>query len=281
LSNLTVRIIAAVVGIPLILLMTSTGGVYFFCLVAVISAIALNEYYGLAHAKGIRPQRVAGLLFGFVVSAVFFGETRMVLSDQVASMGAFFFTAFLVFVPLMLIFELFRNNGSGMNNLAVTVSGVCYISLGLGSLVGLREMYSLEDSRGAHIVVALFVSIWVCDSAAYFVGRSFGRHKLFERVSPNKTWEGAIAGFVGALVAFCLVLSVEPTFLSLTNAAACGAIAGVFGQLGDMVESLLKRDAGMKDSSSLIPGHGGMLDRFDSVILASPAVFIYLTFFAA
>jgi phosphatidate cytidylyltransferase len=131
---------------------------------------------------------------------------------------------------------------------------------------------------GGWTVLAIFISIWVCDSAAYFAGRAFGRHTLFERVSPKKTWEGAIAGFVGAIAAFVLMKELALPYLTFGQSLVCGVIVGVFGQLGDLVESLLKRDAGVKDSSSLIPGHGGVLDRFDSIMFVSPLLFLYLDF---
>ncbi|MBK7257385.1 MAG: phosphatidate cytidylyltransferase [Ignavibacteriae bacterium] len=131
---------------------------------------------------------------------------------------------------------------------------------------------------GAWTVLTIFAAIWVCDSAAYFAGRAFGKHKLFERVSPKKTWEGAIAGFLGAIAAFLIMQALVLPYLTVTQALVCGMIVGIFGQLGDLVESLLKRDAGVKDSSSLIPGHGGVLDRFDSILFVSPLLFLYLDF---
>jgi phosphatidate cytidylyltransferase len=199
------------------------------------------------------------------------------------------------------LIELFRNKPGPLRNASVTVFGACYVGLFLGSLVGVRELFipgdfpvaaffgvygpSVPDDItatlhrwGGNTVIALFVSIWVCDSAAYFAGRAFGRHKLFERVSPNKTWEGWFAGLVFAIGTFLVAREVALPYLTFTGALVCGAIVGIVGQLGDLVESLLKRDAGIKDSSSLIPGHGGVLDRFDSVMMVSPLVFLYLDF---
>lgn len=310
-NNLTIRILVALVGIPLVLLLTFAGGIYFFGFIALISALALYEYYSLAKAKGVSPQMFLGLMFGFCVNLTFLYDklrypvvgwlTGYRLNVPIPSMAQLFLIEFLLFVPLILLMELFRNKSSATSNTAVTITGVCYVSLCLGSLVGLRELFvpsdfpfytyfNLEDAAipqdlvdqvyrwGAFTVVSVFASIWVCDSAAYFAGKNFGKHKLFERVSPNKTWEGAVAGFIGAVGAFVLARSLALPYMSLSAALICGCIVGVFGQLGDMVESLLKRDAGMKDSSSLIPGHGGVLDRFDSLIFVSPLIFFYLNF---
>lgn len=308
-SNLTVRILIALVGIPLVLLLTWIGGIYFFGFIALISALALHEYYSLAKKKGVRPQILLGLVFGFCVNLTFLQDNLhhmflgwfagYGLSAPFPSMAQLFLVECLLFVPLILLAELFRNKGSAISNTSATLAGVAYVSLCLGSLVGLRELFVPNDFPfhayfnfvgaaipqdivdqvyrwGALTVVSVLASIWMCDSAAYFAGKALGKHKLFERVSPNKTWEGAIAGFIGAVGAFALAQSLALPYMSLTTALICGCIVGVFGQLGDMVESLLKRDAGVKDSSSLIPGHGGVLDRFDSLIFVSPLIFFYL-----
>ena len=183
----------------------------------------------------------------------------------------------------------------------MTVLGVCYVSLFLGSLIGLRELFvpgdfpvtryfdvigvnippavgATIDRWGGMTVATVFASIWLCDSAAYFAGLGFGKHKLMERVSPNKTWEGAIAGFVIAVASFMVAKVMLLEYMTMSSAVICGCIVGVFGQIGDMVESLIKRDVGVKDSSTLIPGHGGMLDRFDSLIFVSPLIYLYLDF---
>jgi phosphatidate cytidylyltransferase len=183
----------------------------------------------------------------------------------------------------------------------VTVFGALYVSFFFGTLVGIRELFIPEDfpvylhfpvtgvdtppaivetiyGWGGYTVIVIFAAIWACDSAAYFAGVGFGRHKLFERVSPKKTWEGAIAGCVAAVVAFLAGKFLALPYLTAGQAVLCGGLVGVFGQLGDLVESLLKRDAGVKDSSSLIPGHGGVLDRFDSLMYVSPILYFYLDF---
>lgn len=311
-NNLTQRVLVAVVAIPLILLLSLAGGFYFFFFVVTASTWALMEFYGLAAAKGARPQRAAGVAFGLLLTAAFFNrrivgvvapalETRGWLMPLPDPTHTFLIVVVLGVVAVVLL-ELPRHGGSALLNVSTTLAGVFYVSLGFGTLVGLREVfvplefpvYRLVAPAGTDLttegvatlyrwggwtVVALFGSIWVCDSLAYFAGRAFGRHKLFERVSPKKTWEGSVAGFAGAVGAFILfrwLFGLE--YLGVADAAVCGAIVGLFGQLGDLAESLMKRDAAVKDSSATIPGHGGMLDRFDSLLVAAPLVFLYIDF---
>jgi phosphatidate cytidylyltransferase len=152
--------------------------------------------------------------------------------------------------------------------------GIFYVSLFFGTLIGLRELFVPFDFT----IITIFATIWICDTAAYFGGKFLGKHKLFERVSPNKTWEGAIAGFLFAIAAAVVAKYTLLDYFTMQDAIVLGVIVGIFGQLGDLVESLLKRDAGIKDSSSLIPGHGGVLDRFDSLLFVSPLVYLYLDF---
>lgn len=310
-SNLATRVLVAIVGIPLILLLVLAGGFYFFGFIALVSALALHEFYKLARAKGIRPQIWLGLLCGLLVNAVFMhGRIQHALLGTLErsgialpwpSMEQALLIIFLLFIPLFLIVELFRNNGSAIANVTATVFGVSYVSLFLGSLIGVRELFvpadfpvyahfrifspavpddvvATIDRWGGYTVLSLFASIWLCDSAAYFAGRAFGRHRLFERVSPHKTWEGAIAGLIFAVAGFVAAKMLALPYLTYGSAVVCGLIVGVFGQIGDLAESLLKRDAGVKDSSTIIPGHGGVLDRFDSLMFVSPLIFFYLDF---
>ena len=310
-SNLSSRILVALIAIPLILLASSAGGFYFFSFIAVISGLSLVEFYSLAKAKGASPQVTMGLVFGLCLQSVFlYHRLQYLFLEELAkhdlhvpmpTQAQMFMILFLLFVPLILLVELFRNKGSALLNIGSTLSGVCYVSLFLGAFVGLRELFipgdfpvyryfdvpglsvpvqTVEtiDRWGGWTIMVVLASIWVCDSAAFFVGKALGRHKLFVRVSPNKTWEGAVAGFFGATAVFLLARYFLLQYLTLSQTLVCAVIVGVFGQLGDMVESLMKRDAGVKDSSSIIPGHGGVFDRFDSLIFVAPLLFFYLDF---
>lgn len=291
-TNLTQRILVALVAIPLFVFASVRGGVLFFALVALIATLGLFEFYKLAEKKSASPQILIGMFFALSVLSTFAANIFSVFTLSAAELLTM---VFVVFVPAIFLAELFRKREQPLLNIATTVGGVCYVSLFLGSLVGIRELFvpttpffqSIKGSPdsaaliynwGGLTILTLFVAMWMCDSLAYFAGRMFGKHKLFERVSPNKTWEGAAAGYVGAVATFVVAQQYFLPYMTLKTALVCGSIVGIFGQLGDLVESLLKRDAGVKDSSALIPGHGGALDRFDSLIFVSPLMYLFLKF---
>ena len=138
------------------------------------------------------------------------------------------------------------------------------------------------DGQGGHLggyaVLTVFIGVWSCDTLAYFIGSAIGKHKIFPRVSPNKSWEGSLSGLVGAVIAMMLIIRANwLPGLDMWDAIALGLITGVAGQVGDFAESLVKRDVGVKDSSNLLPGHGGAWDRLDSVLFAAPLSYLYLT----
>ena len=175
---------------------------------------------------------------------------------------------------------------------------VLVISLCFGTLIFLRELFpygfpvykffatgyanDLQLAQinrwGGYTVIAIFASIWMCDTAAYFGGSSFGKHLLFERVSPKKTWEGAVFGFIFSVLTMITAKILLLGYLAFQHALVLGVLIGIFGQVGDLIESRLKRDVGVKDSSTLIPGHGGLYDRFDSLVYISPIVYLYIDF---
>ncbi len=303
-SNHLKRLLVALIAIPLIIYVTTKGGLVFFLFVTLISSFALLEFYRLAQAKGARPLKFLGLIAGFFILLAFFNNSLFELFGNVfgsapKSESQFLLIVLLIALPAISLFELFRNNGSAFNNLSATFMGVAYVSLFFGTLVGVREVFTplhvpvmrlmpLEFMSGelnerlyllgGYTVVSIYAMIWVCDSAAYYFGRAIGKHKLFPRVSPNKSWEGAVAGFIFAVVTSVAAKFLVLEYLQIHEAIILGVIVGLFGQLGDLFESLLKRDAGVKDSSNIIPGHGGILDRFDSLLFVSPIVYLYLDF---
>lgn len=310
-SNSASRVLVAIAGIPLIIGASLMGGVAFFLIVALIAVFSLIEFYRLTEAKGARPQRIIGILAAVAFSLSFFYPKLQLfclslfeavgVSPPFPTQTQLFLMIILVTLAVVTLVELFRNNGSAILNIGATLFGIFYIGVSLGTFIGLREVFtpldfpmlryfaaesSFSDPAtvtevyrwGGYTVIALFACIWICDTAAYYVGLSLGKHKLFPRVSPKKSWEGAIAGFIAAIGVAVASKYLALDYLTVESAIVIGVIVGVFGQLGDLVESLLKRDAGIKDSSSLIPGHGGVFDRFDSLIFVSPLVYLYIDY---
>lgn len=268
-NNLSTRVLVTLVGVPLIVLVSILGKIPFLIFVLAIGLISYYEYSKMLRNRHSYANKLVGYLS---VGVIIINEYKSFIDYHIF---------FLIVVALLLLSELFRNKESATHNLGSTLLGIFYIGFFSAAIVDLREFYSesvFTYSQGGYLIISIFISIWICDSAAYFVGSAYGLHKLMPRVSPKKSWEGAFAGFVFAVIAMIAARELFLEFMNLRDAIAIGLIVGAFGQIGDLVESLIKRDNHVKDSSSIIPGHGGILDRFDSLLFAAPIVYLYLTF---
>lgn len=264
------RILVSIIGVPVILGSIYLGGIYFFIVIAVISLLSQLEFYNLAQHKNLQINKKLGLLAGFAVLYLYY-----------ASKEEFFLPTLLLIFMLFLIIEIFSGRESPLLNSSIILSGIIYPTALIGTLYPLRQTDSLIGVDGLNLIIALLAGVWLCDTAAYYIGKSVGKHKLFERVSPNKTWEGSAAGFAASLtVIFALKYNgfLGSSFTTV-DAIMLSLFSGVGGQLGDLFESLIKRDAGMKDSGFLLPGHGGFLDRFDALVFAAPMTYIYFIYF--
>ena len=269
LSNGITRLLVALLGIPLILAACYFGKIYFLIFALGIALLSFYEFSLFVKNKGM----ILNTWLGYAAIILLVSNRYIPFFDN--------FNFLILFVVVISLFELFRNKGSAIYNLSGTLFGVMYLGLFASSLVGIREFYpALGDLyyRGGYVIISVFTSIWVCDSAAYYGGTAFGKHKLFPRVSPNKSWEGAIFGFVFSILAMITARFIILDFLSWESTVILGVIIGIIGQLGDLIESLFKRDAAVKDSSNIIPGHGGIFDRFDSLLYTAPVIFLYLMY---
>ena len=231
-----------------------------------IALLANYEFYGLVKKANASPQLVTGLiavvlLFGAVASHIYCGKTVL-------------FQLLILLTFLSFIIELYRKKENPFANIAYTLLGVIYVALPFALLIYLALQNGVEQFR-PDIVMGLFIMIWINDTGAYLVGVNFGKNRLFERISPKKSWEGSIGGGIATLLAAwaCSYFSQE---LNLVLWLSVGLIIAVVGGLGDLVESLFKRSINVKDSGSILPGHGGLLDRFDAILIVAPMVFVFL-----
>jgi phosphatidate cytidylyltransferase len=271
-KSFAIRTLVAVIFGPLVILTALWGSWYWFGFILLVALLSVYEFFDLAEKKAARGQLEWGLAttVALMVSFFFFYEI-------------YFFSIMLISVIVMFFIEMYRRNGSPTLNLPVTFFGVMFYSAGLGSFILIRELprrYGLDYAPAGKWLVLLIVAIWVCDTAAYIFGSYFGKHKLIERISPKKSIEGTVAGFIFAVISAYICHITFINELRLQDSLVIGAIAGSIGQYGDLFESMLKRDAGVKDSSHLIPEHGGILDRFDSLTISAPVVYLYLTHLA-
>lgn len=272
LSNFATRMFINLLGIPAIILLTRAGGLpymVFFGLVAVLGQI---EFYSLIRQKGFQPWISVGVISGIIWILITY------LSQDLL------YPLLLLILLIMLLIILFHSTVNAIVNPAVTFLGFLYLPFLMSVLIMLREMpekYGGDYLDGYLIVILIFSSIWVCDALAFVFGKWLGkRNKIAPKISPGKSWAGCIAGLFGAWLTVIIFyyLDWKPEYLELRDLLIIGAITGIIGQAGDFVESAFKRDVGVKDSSSLLLGHGGVLDRFDSLLIAPGFVYLYLLF---
>jgi phosphatidate cytidylyltransferase len=291
--NLLKRVLTAVVLIPLVLLLVLRAPIPVVAMAAALVAlVAVEELLRLSEAYSIRPFRWPTYLF--VGLPFLFLALRPAHQPLVATAIFLYTTGFAAtLAPFVFLTAGMRRVDlrSGFPAAAVSVFAFAYIALPLGFVVEIREQWA-----GAFLLLYLLLLVWVGDISAYFMGQFLGRHKMSARISPNKTWEGALASLVASLAAGVLLwnyaLSISSALLNahlmeardgyfalekppLGPTLLLSAAVNIAAQLGDLVESLIKRGAGMKDSGAILPGHGGMLDRIDALLFAAPVVWYY------
>ena len=258
----------AVFGITLLACILYSN-ISFGALFALVTCLAVNEFCNLVHdykkTTFSTPVAVIGGLYLFLA---FF------MLDKVTE-------PFMLFVPYLLVVayafvrELYKKAGSPLDNFAYFALSQLYAALPF-ALLNILSTFGPE-AYNYIMPLSIFIFLWCSDSGAYFVGSAIGRHKLFERISPKKSWEGSIGGGVLALVA-AYILSIYYPMLGTLEWLGMAAVVVVTGTWGDLIESCMKREMGIKDSGNFLPGHGGLLDRFDSTLLAVPCVIVYLAF---
>ncbi|MBN1112402.1 MAG: phosphatidate cytidylyltransferase [Bacteroidales bacterium] len=263
-NNLIQRTLTGIIFVAVLMGSIISGSAPFAGVFSLIVIFTTREFYLLMKQKDYEPQ----VLGGVVASVVLFLSTYQVLSghSHKVLLSVNILSIFSIF-----IFELFRNKKQPLKNILVTIGGVIYVGLpfALLNLIAFLPIDSVIGNYNKYILLGFFIILWANDTGAYVVGSLIGKNRLFERISPKKSWEGSIGGAffaVGFAVLMYYFTGLETAIFWVIFALSIV----VFGTLGDLVESLLKRDLGVKDSGSILPGHGGFLDRFDAVLMAAP-----------
>lgn len=252
-----------IVMLASVLLGEYTFGIFYLLL----SALALREFYGLVKQSGIQPNLFTGILNGIFVYVIF---ALISYKDE----PVFHKLAFLLTLTLGAVFmqELYKKSETPFTNIAYTIMGVIYTVL---PFTFFHALAYVGGSFNFHIPLAFLIMLWANDTGAYLSGYFFGKTKLFERHSPKKTWEGFFGGvLISGAAAY--VISIYYPELPWNRWVTAAILIGCFGTLGDLVESMFKRSINVKDSGGILPGHGGLLDRFDGLLLSAPIVYAYL-----
>jgi phosphatidate cytidylyltransferase len=239
---------------------------------AVFLVLTLYEFYKISENIGYEPSIKIGLICSFLLFAIFFLAASHVIPYR------FIFLS--IMIPLFtLLPDLFDKRKNGFKNSMITIAGIIYIALpySLLSFIIYPGIYANSEFY-PWVLIGIFLIIWMYDSMAYVFGSLLGKHKICERISPKKSWEGLIGGAVFAVI-MAIVNSLFFHELSLIDWIVIAILIVAFGTSGDFFESKLKREAGVKDSGNILPGHGGMLDRFDTVLFAVPVIFVWITLF--
>jgi phosphatidate cytidylyltransferase len=265
------RIIASAIFIPCLIIIARRGGYYYLALINIMILIGLWEFYKMMEAKGLKPYKAMGIVSGLALSWYVFFQQGIYANLFLS----------VIFIGIMVLELARKEKGLAVYHISVTVFGVFYIGW-LGShLILLRELphiKGLDYSLGFSFVIVTFALTWCYDTGAYFVGSWLGKRKLFPSISPGKTLEGAIGGVLCSLVGILVARETIAPYLTIVQAVGLAIGASVVGQLGDLSESMIKRDVKIKDSSRTIPGHGGVLDRFDSLLFTAPLIYYVLKY---
>ena len=271
-SNLLKRLITGVLLVILITFAISNGAHSFIALILAINLLALLEFYNLFSPGGMGYRKFygIGLSFGLLLTTFLVltgSRTQLLLLNIPLAYAAF-------------IDELYRRDAEPFQQLAYNFLGVIWITLPLCLLIAIAFIKNIPGEYHGKLILSYFCLLWVHDSFAYISGKLLGKHSLFKSLSPGKTWEGSAGGALSCLI-LAFVISPYLPQLPLTCLLGIATLVILFGTYGDLVKSLLKRSFNIKDSGTLLPGHGGILDRFDSLLGSAPFVYTYLILYTS
>jgi phosphatidate cytidylyltransferase len=270
-NNLATRSLTAVFFVIAMVGSALMGQTVFSGLLFIITVYSLNEFISLVTDKKYQPALWPTLIAGGITYSTLAAFAMRLMPAE----GLF---AVIPFIFAIFIAELWRNKSNPFINIALSLTAIIYIAVPFGLMMYFFNPDILSGPYHYGVVLGFLVILWLNDTGAYFVGTFMGKHKLFERISPGKTWEGSVGGAMFALLT-AWGLSFIFRQLNVSQWMILSVIVVISGTLGDLVESMLKRSLGIKDSGTILPGHGGLLDRFDAVLLSVPFVFVYLVLF--
>lgn len=275
-KNLMVRTLSGLVLVAVFVGAVLGSQWSFGALLLLILVGGQTEFYKLARETGLSPQRWMGLAVGvllFVLNFIVFRQFSRSVTDEAGGAVLYLLLYIGLLLPTLFVCELFRRSATPLANLGATLLGVLYVAVPLSLLLYVPVLAGDGVWRPETVLCYIFI-IWANDVFAYLVGMTFGRHRLCERLSPKKSWEGFFGGLAGAVATgLAAAYALDANYWVWGGLALVASLSGV---AGDLVESMFKREAGVKDSGQVIPGHGGVLDRFDALLLSAPYVFLYL-----
>lgn len=272
-KNFITRALTGIVFVAILVSAIYFHSYYFLGVFSLITGLTLWELYGLVLPEASPFNRFMGAIGGAYLFAATFGYTEK-------GMGAWIFLPYLLILIYLMVVALYEKGKNPLTHWSMLLFGQAYCAGSFSLLNGLAYKSELIEGLAPMpiFILALFVLIWLNDTGAYLIGSMLGKHRLFARISPKKSWEGFFGGLAVAVLGSQLLAAFDPLY-SHQQWMGLAIVVVAFGTWGDLIESLLKRTIGVKDSGNLLPGHGGMLDRFDSLLLAAPASYIYIELF--
>jgi len=270
LKNLITRALTGIIYVATIVSAIYIHPYTFLVLFATVVGLNIWEFYELEKESKVRHKLIAilGGMYLFTASFLYAGGFA----------SAHIFYPYLLFLLALLIISLYRTTPNPAENCAIAFFAQFYCA-GLLSILNFIVFDPATKQYFHAFVLLIFIFVWINDTFAYLTGITFGKHPLFQRISPKKSWEGFLGGFMFVVLSSLAIAYYFPEIINWRHSLTLGILTVIFSTYGDLVESLLKRTRGVKDSGTFLPGHGGFLDRFDSIILTAPAVFIYMELF--
>ena len=277
------RTLVNIIGVPLILGSIYIGGYLFVSLISVIIILGTIEYNKLLNKSSAKPSM--GLLMFSQILLILSSFSAIYIYQDIASFNTSphyeiasifsiyilgYFLYLLLFTIVAMIIEVFKKSNTPILNISSTIFGFIWIGIFINSLIYFRFF------AGEKLTLVTFISLWVCDTFAFFFGKNFGKRKIMPEVSPNKTVVGTLSGLFGSILFLIIISYTGIVSISIKNALILGLITGGVSQFGDFFESKLKREVNIKDTSNILSGHGGILDRFDSLAIISPLLLLFI-----